>query len=222
MNMFCPDGYVPTQAAIIGAAGYWFRERFAALEAIAPQSESKPDNGLDAAVRAFSQPHVPDGWRHAFEETATHTARRLRNFLLQGTFKVYYFTKDGCHHLPPDFWATAEADGVLESGIYWPFGAPTHWYDQQRPNYPLFVKQLDLDRILSDQPAKKSPLPESKLAELVAAMRAHNDKPNRKEQREAVRKLPDFERYHLTDAMFREAERQVPRDAGRKSSQPEQ
>ena len=49
-------------------------------------------------------------------------------------------------------------------------------------------------------------------------MRSHNDKPNRKEQREAVRKLAEFERYHITDAIFRRAERQVPRDVGRKSS----
>ena len=210
MNMFCPDGYVPTQAAIIGAAGYWFRERFVALEAIAPQSETKRDNSLDAAVRAFSQPHVPDAWRRAFEEIATQTTQRLRNFLHQGTLKAYYFTDDGCHHLSREFWATAQADGVLESGIYWPFGAPTHRYEQ-RPNYPLFMKQLEMDALLSDHSAKKWPLPRSKLPELVTAMRTHNDKPNRKEQREAVRKLPEFERYHLSDAVFREAERQVPR-----------
>ena len=75
---------------------------------------------------------------------------------------------------------------------------------------------------LSDQPAKKRRFPRSKLPELVAAMRAHNDKPNRMKQREAVRKLPEFERYHLSDAVFREAERQVPRNAGRKAPRPEQ
>jgi hypothetical protein len=80
------------------------------------------------------------------------------------------------------------------------------------------VKESDLDLLLSDQPDKKRPLPESKLPELVAAMRSQNDKPNRAEQREAVRNLAQFERYRITDAMFRKAERQVPRDAGRKSS----
>ena len=53
-------------------------------------------------------------------------------------------------------------------------------------------------------------------------MRTHNEKPNRKKQREAVRKLPEFEPYQLTDAVFREAERQVPRDPSRKAPNPDQ
>ena len=232
VNRFCPDGYVHTQVAIARGAECWFPERFAALEnsfaelerAVAPQPKS--DSSLDAVVRAFSHRPIPaawqdDAWRHEFEDVWNQAAQRLRNLLHQNTLKAYYFKDDGCHHLPPEFWATAQADGVLESGNYWPFGAPAHRYEQ-RPNYRLFVKQLDLNALLSDQPAKKWPLPKSKLPELVAAMRAHSDKPNRKEQREAVRKLPEFERYHLSDAMFREAERQVPRNAGRKPPKPEQ
>jgi hypothetical protein len=235
VNGFCPDGYLPAQEAIARAAECWFPERvaaigegFAALERlVAPQSETKQpsDNSLDALARAFSQSQIPaawqdDMWRHEFKDLWSQTAHRLRNFLHQGTLKAYYFKDDGCHNLSREFWATGKADGVIESGTYWPLRAPTHLYEQ-RPNHSLFVKQSELDTLLSVQPAKKRPLPESKLPELVAAMRTHNDKPNRKEQREAVRKLPEFEGYHLTDAVFREAERQVPRDAGRKSPRPE-
>lgn len=237
MSGYCPSGYVPTQGAIVKAAEYWFPERvaalgevFAALERlVAPQSETKQpsDNSLDALARAFSQSQIPaawqdDMWRHEFKDLWSQTAHRLRNFLHQGTLKAYYFGDDGCHHLSREFWATGQADGVIESGTYWPFGAPTTHLYGQRPNYSLFVKQLELDALLSVQPAKKRPLPESKLPELVAAMRAHNDKRNRKEQREAVRELPEFERYHLTDAAFRKAERQVPRDVGRRSPHAEQ
>ena len=231
MNRFCPDGYVRTQGAIGRAAEYWFPERFAALanmfaeleSAVAPQPKS--DSSLDAAVRAFSHWPIPaawedDTWRHEFEDLWSQTAYRLRNFLYQGTLKAYYFNDDGSHHLSREFWATAQADGVIESGTYWPFGPPTHSFEQ-RPNYTLFFKQVDLDALMSDQPAKKRPLPESKLPELIAAMRSQNEKPNRMEQRDAVRKLAEFERYHITDAMFRKAERQVPRDAGRKSPHPE-
>jgi hypothetical protein len=227
VNTFCPDGYAPIQEAVLRAAGYWFPDKLAALErAAAPQSETKQTKTEDALARALSESQFPPPWqdatwRRAFEDVWIHAADRLRNFLHQDTLRAYYFTDDGCHHLSGEFWATTQADGVLESGIYWPLGAPARSYER-RPNYPLFVKQLDLDRILSDQPAKKLPLPESKLPELVAAMRAHNDKPNRKEQREAVRKLPEFERYHLSDALFRKAEKQVPRDAGRKPPKPEQ
>jgi hypothetical protein len=160
VNTFCPDGYVPIQEAVFRAAGYWFPDRLAALErAAAPQSETERTKTEDALARALSESQIPapwqdPTWRHAFADVWIQAADRLRHFLHQDTVKAYYFTDDGCHHLSKEFWATTQADGVLESGIYWPFGAPAHWYEQQRPNYPLFVKQLDLDRILSDQPAK--------------------------------------------------------------------
>jgi len=62
-------------------------------------------------VRVFSQPQVPEAWRHAFEQIANQTVQRLRNFLHQGTLKAYYFGDDGCHSVLRDFWATAHADG---------------------------------------------------------------------------------------------------------------
>jgi hypothetical protein len=67
-------------------------------------------------VRAFSQPQVPDALRHAFEELATQTVYRLRNFLYQGALKAYYFGNGGCHSVLSEFWAEALADGVMESG----------------------------------------------------------------------------------------------------------
>ena len=169
VNRFCPDGYVRTQMAIAGGAECWFPERFAALEnsfaelesAVAPQPKS--DSSLDAVVRAFSHRPIPaawqdDTWRHEFEDLWSQTAHRLRNFLYQDTLKAYYFNDFGCHHLSREFWATAQADGVIESGTYWPFGPPTHSFEQ-RPNHTLFFKQVDLDALMSDQPAKKRPLP---------------------------------------------------------------
>jgi hypothetical protein len=226
VNTFCPDGYVPIQKAVFRAAEYLSPDRLAALErAAAPQSGTERTKSEDALARALSEsqispPWQDPTWRHEFEDVWSQAADRLRNFLHQDMVRAYYFTNDGCHHLSREFWATAQADSVLE--IDWPFGATAHGYEQQRPNYRLFVKQLDLDRILSDQPAKKLPFPVSKLPELVTAMRTHNDKPNRKELREALRKLPEFEPYQLTDAVFREAERQVPRNPGRKAPNPEQ
>src|SRR5262249_38090422 len=126
MPDFCPDGYLPTQEAIIRVAECWFPDKIAAFEiAAAPDSQTKPDNNnFDAAVRAFSQPPIPDAWRHAFEEIASQTVHRLRNFLHQEALRAYYFRSDGCHLVSPEFWATAQADGVIESGIYWPFGKP--------------------------------------------------------------------------------------------------
>jgi hypothetical protein len=219
---FCPDGYLPTRKAIVIAAKWWFPDKFAALQsAAAPESPAKPDNNLDAAVRAFSQPQVPDAWVHAFEDIASPTVHRLRNYLHEGKLKAYYFRDDGCHSVLREFWATAQANGVMESSTYWPFGEPTRWHEQ-RPRYPLLVKLSELEALLSEQPAEKPGLPRAKMPDLVAALRALDHLPNREKQREALRKLPEFERYHLTDDVFREAEKRVPRKSGRKPLRPEQ
>ncbi len=85
----------------------------------------------------------------------------------------YYFENDGRHTVSREFWATAEADGGLESGFYWPFGRPSRIYEQ-RPNYPLFLLQLELDTLLNAEPAKTRPLPRSKIPELVAALRGNS------------------------------------------------
>ena len=143
---FCPDGYVPLHEAMFKAAEVWYPDQISALETAAapvPESQTKPNNSLDAAVRAFSQGPIPaawqsDAWRHAFANIWSATAHRLRNPLHQGTFKVYYFNDSGCQHLSREFWATAKADGVIESGTYWPFGKPNSFYEP-RPSYSLFI-----------------------------------------------------------------------------------
>jgi hypothetical protein len=215
---FCPDGYLPTPTAIARAAERWFPDKFAALETVAaPESQTKPDNNLDAAVRAFSQPHIPDAWRYAFEEIASLTLHRLRNFLHQGNLKAYYFGHDGCQPVPREFWATAQADGVMGSGIYWPFGEPTRWHES-RPNCSLFLLQAELDALLTEQPTKKRPLPNAKKPELVAALRKLDDLPNRAAQLQALCNMPEFREFTITDALFRAAAKEAgPRRAGRKS-----
>jgi hypothetical protein len=221
MNGFCPDGYMPTREAIVRAAEYWFPERIAALErAAAPQSETKADNSSEALARALSQPlGIPDALRHEFSDIVNQTVHRLRNLLHQGELTAYYFGGlfgDGRHAVSSGFWATTAADGVMESGTYWPFGKPTRWYES-RPNYSLFLLQSELDALLSEQPAKKRPLPKAKMPELVAALRKLDDLPNRRAQFQALCDMPEFREFKITDVLFREAARQVPRDAGRKS-----
>ena len=56
---------------------------------------------------------------------------------------------------------------------------------------------------------------------LIEALRKLDDLPSREKQREALRQLPEFERYHLTDDVLREAEKKVPRSPGRKRLTPE-
>jgi hypothetical protein len=221
MTDFCPDGYLPTRDSVLRAAQSWFPDKIAALEpAAAGQTQTEPKNDLEAAVRIFSQPSIPDEWRNIFEEIRVLTVSRLRNFLHQGTLKAYYFSHNGCHSVSREFWATAQVDGALESSTYWPFGQSTRRYDE-RPHYLLVLRQLDLDALLSKQPSEIRPFPKAKMPDLVAALRKLEHLPNRTKQREALRKLPEFAQYHLTDHVFREAEKQVPREPGRKRLSPE-
>jgi hypothetical protein len=146
---------------------------------------------------------------------------RLRNFLHQGALTAYYFADDGCHSVSRELWATPNADGAIETGIYWPFGRPSSWRDTPL-SHSIFLSQSELDALLSEQPSKKRPLPKSKIPELVAALRKLDNLPNRAKQREALRKLPEFEQYHLTDDVLRETERRAPRGPGRKRHHPEE
>ena len=235
MSHFRPDGYLPAPDAMFRAAGCWFPKQWDALwEAAAPRSatnpdissSTKPDNNIETAVRAFSQSQIPavwqdDNWRNEFKDIWRQTAHRLRNFLHQDTIKAYYFDNDGCQVVACNFWPIPAADGVLETGIYWPFGR-RNTRCEQPPSYPLFLKQLELDALLSEQPAGKTGLPRPKMPDLVAALRALAHLPNRKKQREVLRNSPEFERYHLTDEVLREAEKQVPRKPGRKPPRSEQ
>jgi hypothetical protein len=100
---FWPDGYVPTQKAIAMAAQHWFAERFDALEAATEAGPpAKSESHIEEAVRAFSQPQIPEVWGHAFEETVSQTVHRLRNFLHQGKLDAYYFESDGRQTVPRD------------------------------------------------------------------------------------------------------------------------
>jgi hypothetical protein len=121
------------------------------------------------------------------------------------------------HAVPREFWATAQANGVLESGIFWPFGEPARLYEQ-RPNFRLFVRQSDLDKLLSDQLSQKREFPGSKMPELVAALCKLAALPNRAAQLQALRDLPEFRGYKITHSIFLEATKHLPpRDPGRKS-----
>jgi hypothetical protein len=143
---FCPDGYVSSPEAVLLAAKFRFPEKVASLDTVVLEKAN------EEAVRPLSYPHLPEELRKHFEGIADQTVPRLRNFLHQGKLKAYYFENDGCRTVSRKFWATAQADGVIESGTYWPFGKPTRWYDKQ-PNYSLFMKQSQESLFLFTKPS---------------------------------------------------------------------
>src|SRR6266851_5218820 len=222
MAGFCPDGYLPTRVAIVRAAECWFPDEVARLEAAsAPDLQKTPDNSVDALARALSQMRIPDVLQLEFQVIVNQTVRRLHDFMHLGKLKTYYFEYDGRHSVSREYWSTAEADGSIESGTYWPLGKAVRWYEQ-RLNYALVFKQSELDALLNERPAENAELPRAKMPDLVAALRSLDHLPNRKKQREVLRRLPEFEQYHLTDDIFREAEKQVPRKPGRKPARPKE
>jgi hypothetical protein len=217
MNGFCPDGYVPAQEAIARAVARWFPEQFNQfVVAMESQPASRSEDPIEQAVQAFSPPQIPGESRNAWENIVSQTVHRLRNLLHQGKLNAYYFDEYGSHIVRRDSWVTTGTNGVLESGTYWPFGEPSRVHER-RPNYRLCLRQTQLDQLLSEESSKRRPLPKSKMSELVAALRELDQHPNRRAQYEALCELPEFREYKITNAIFREAARHVPREAGRKS-----
>jgi hypothetical protein len=194
MTDFCPDGYITIPDAVLAAAKFWFP--------------------LQIAVPL--QPQVLDTLCNSLNQSS----HRLRNFLHQGELKAYYFGKDGRHSLSRDFWATTDADELMESGIYWPLGkspqlAPNYMCGLL-PNHRLFLLQSELDALLSEQPAKKRPFPEANIRELVIGLRSL-DHLTRPAQFQALCDMPKFRDFKITHALFRTAAKEEPRVAGRKS-----
>lgn len=222
MTVFCPDGYVPTREALVGAAQYFFSEQIAAIErAPSAGSEIKPNNFADAVVQAFSRSPVLNTLQREFKNIVSQTEHRLRNLLHQGKLNAYYFDADDCHAVPQALWATAHANGALVAGTF--YSVPRALWATVKVSGPfegfgpLFLVQSELDALLTKQPAKKRPLPKAKVPELVAALRKLDDLPNRAAQLQALSNLPEFREFRITNALFREAARQTPRDPGRKS-----
>ena len=225
MSSFCPDGYVATPEAILKAISTWHAEQIAALET--PTVTDSPTNqasyrGIEALAQALS--HLPSiSWemQQVMADMVMKTTHRLRNLLYEGRLTAYYFGglfSSGRSSVPSEFWATVEANGVLESGSYFPFGPPTRSFEP-RPSYSLRLLEAELDAVLNQQPTAKEPFPKAKMSELVAALREFDHLPNRPAQYKAVRELPQFQSYHLTDELFRKAAKKVPRRPGRRRNQ---
>jgi hypothetical protein len=220
VNGFCPEGYVPMQKAIVSAAEYWFAQEFAAIMAAATNrlaSTNELESGVQRLARVLSQLSISDGVRLEAADIMIRTANKLRHFLHEGRLVKAYYFGDGLfadrHGIASEFWGTTDADGVLESGIFFPFGRPGAWHER-RPYYPVFLLQAELDALLSELKTAKKRLPESKKPALAAALGRLDNLPNRKAQLKALRELPEFSPYKITDAIFREATRKVPRGPG--------
>jgi len=211
---FCPEGYVSTQAAITTAVAHWFAEQVQRLETAVEEAhaERKPEGHIEQAVRAFSPPLYTE----ELQQLANQAVLRMRSILHRGELTAYYFDNQGRHSVPRNYWATAEADGALETGTYWPFGQPRRVFES-RLHYGLLIEQLELDRLLSVETATRRPFPRAKIRDLVAALRGLDHLPNRAAQLQALRDSPEFREYEITHAVFRQAAKNLPRKSGQRS-----
>ena len=95
---FCPDGYLRLSAAIATAARRWFAERLTALEKTATsQQGAKLETPIEKAVRIFSQPLIPDGWRQALEETMKETVHRLEACCMKEAARLLFRERRAPH-----------------------------------------------------------------------------------------------------------------------------
>jgi len=211
MTIFCPDGYVWTPEAVYRAAVCWFPEQMAAVERATRLQSKKPNNYVEAAWLALSSPE-PHELQREFQDILKQTVDRLRSLLHQGTLNACYFENLGCVSVSRHFWATTDANGVMELGIYRPLSQLPLCY-----GFALLLLQSQLDRLLSDQPLKKRRFSESKMPELVNALGKLDCLPNRRAQFQALCDMPEFREFKITHALFRQAATHKPRDAGRKS-----
>jgi hypothetical protein len=165
---FCPDGYVTVQEAFETSARFWFAEQIAAfenaatIEGAASQDKFNSMTSLEQVAHVLSgQSSISKGLRQGVAGVLTETEHRLRNFLYQRVLTAYYFGDQGRNCVAREFWATTEADGVLASGRYFPFGKPRAWHEQ-RPSHPLFFFRSELAALLNDDaksPLRKSDVP---------------------------------------------------------------
>ena len=169
MTLFRPLGYVPVQEAIVRAALFWLPEDMAALEAAAADElaiNNKSNADIDAvtpveklAIALRAQPLISERLRMRTVDFLIQTEHRLRSILHKGVLTAYYFGSlfdQSRQAVSSEFWATMEADGVLMSGTYSPFGKPRSWSDTPR-SYPLFFLESELAALLNDDLKPPSP-----------------------------------------------------------------
>jgi hypothetical protein len=216
---FCPDGYVTMQEAIWETALCWHAQQLTALEASVAEGASVERSGVEALSGAIST-RQRTSWQiqQVFAEIVPDVVDWLRNILHKDrVLTVYYFGKvfsNGRKAINPDFWTTADADGVLETGMFFPFGRPIRSFET-RLSFQVLLLWAELEALLTEPPADKKPFPSTKTSEIVAALRELDDLPNRAAQGAAVRDLPQFRGFRITDRILRDAARQAPRPLGR-------
>jgi hypothetical protein len=161
---FCPSGYVTSQEAVERCASQWFAEKIAEFDAAAAREQAgnanrtneQPLTPMEVAARALSRTQgISENLQQQIADILIPTENRLRNLLHLGALTASYFGGtfgQGQHAISCEFWATEEADGVLLSGRYWPFGQPRGLFEE-RPSYPLVFSESELAALLEPRDA---------------------------------------------------------------------
>jgi hypothetical protein len=149
-----PDGYLPITSAVYQALMHWFREK-------ASTSLERIEKELSAADKNYSTTdpipsHLVEIIQQKLDldcqEEIDKTRHRLRKALHKGDLIAVYFSTryDEPSPIPRRFWPSPEADDVLETGDYFPYGRPKHYW-KDRQSEAVLVREEDLRRLLSGE-----------------------------------------------------------------------
>lgn len=210
---FVPDGYVGTAEAIAIVIESAWSDEYQRI--CAAWREADPESyRYHHAGDSVSLP--PEIYR-PLSDLFVRAERHLRNMLLQCQLAAVYFSIFGKGTVSAEFWATAEADGTLFAGDYAPFGHNRHSGLVPRGAFvKLLIDRMNLERALMPPAGEKPPpLPRAELPKIVQRLHELPDL-TREEQRDQI--TSEWSDYHIRDADFRKAFKQVPRKRGRQGA----
>jgi hypothetical protein len=144
MSEFIPAGYVPSETALLRAVEMWFEPELADLQR-KYEASSHSSVSDDPLRNWFARQSEQSAFLKTHGEPLLIKARdRFRQFLFEKKLTAYYFSvRHGRQAIEHRFWAAPEADGVIETGQYYPFGKPRR-LGQSFPCERVLIQEAEL------------------------------------------------------------------------------
>ena len=167
MSSFVPDGYLPIDEAFARAMKRWFADQISKLEQEVEYDRAKRLEDLpttdDPVRRAFLQAGAHEGARKAavpkLEGIKREAEVKFRNLLYAGKLTAHFSEPvSGIEWtIEAKRWATPATDGVIESGLYFPYGKPDGPY-AKAPAVKVRVREKKFWEALATSEAPQSEL----------------------------------------------------------------
>lgn len=152
MTSFIPNGFLPMSEAIMLVGQKHFEKELETLERLQqPQASPRPDDSSSQDPVRFALMHRrrPE-LDKALSDIVKRSVNVLRGLLHRAELTATYFDAWGQQDVPSAFWATADADGVIERGVY--LSSLSGWVQ-------LVLSADQLSRALNPGPVVKTVVP---------------------------------------------------------------